>query len=235
MSDETEQNQGLQVAHTPPENFPGGDPERAAKVGSVTALAEAAMAGLAQSLASGQAEAEQQSLLLDEMDEQQSLFAGPVAHVASTISDARRARGRPKGSQNKASREFAATLMRMGYRHPGLNLAALANADPVRLAVELAGARAVEGVTAHEHLDALVHTGSLKRDQVIGLIDKAQGLIMKANAELLPYFESKQATKVEIEEKQLGVMIIGQMPTERPAAGAALDLTRVDAPREKDQ
>ncbi len=219
MSDETEQNQGLQVAHTPPENFPGGDPERAAKVGSVTALAEAAMAGLAQSLTSGQVEAAQQSLLLDEMDEQQSLFAGPVAHVASTISDARRARGRPKGSQNKASREFAATLMRMGYRHPGLNLAALANADPVKLAEQLT-IKVKDGDKTTTH-----HCSP----------SEAMGFIIKANAELLPYFESKQATKVEIEEKQLGVMIIGQMPTERPAEGAALNLTRVDAPSEKDQ
>ncbi len=220
MSDENEQNQGLQVAHTPPENFPGGDPERAAKVGSVTALAEAAMAGLAQSLAGGQAEAEQQSLLLDEMDEQQSLFAGPVAHVASTISGARRARGRPKGSQNKASREFAATLMRMGYRHPGLNLAALANADPVELARELS-------VEERDKDGVLWRVGCTPAE--------AMSFIMKANAELLPYFESKQATKVEVEEKRLGVMFIGQMPTERPAAGAALDLTRVNAPDEKDQ
>lgn len=221
MSDETEQNQGLQVAHTPPENFSGGDPERAAKVGSVTALAEVAMADLAQTLAGGQAEPEQQSLLLDEMDEQQSLFAGPVAHVASTISDARRARGRPKGSQNKASREFAATLMRMGYRHPGLNLAALANADPVELAAELSQPyKPKKG----PHAGELVEASCSPAD--------ALALIMKANAELLPYFESKQATKVEIEEKQLGVMIIGQMPTERPAEGAALNLTRVNSPDE---
>lgn len=229
MSDENQQNQGLREAHTPPEI----SAERAAKIGSTAALTETAMADLAQSLAGGQEEPAQQSLLLDEIDEQQCLFAGPVAHVASTISDARRVRGRPKGSQNKASREFAQTLMRMGYRHPGLNLAALANANPIGLAIELAGFK-VEGDDPNLQLHALRASGLLKGSEVIGLIDSAQVLILKANAELLPYFESKQATKLEVKEQLLGVMVIGDMPTQRPDDGAALDLTRVSAP-EKDQ
>jgi hypothetical protein len=215
VTDEHQQNQGLQEAHTPPEI----SAERAAKIGSTAALAETAMADLAQSLAGGQAEAEQQSLLLDEMDEQQCLFAGPVAHVASTISDARRARGRPKGSQNKASREFAQTLMRMGYRHPGLNLAALANADPKQLAQELS-------VNETDKNGVVWRTGCTPAD--------AMAMILKANAELLPYFESKQATKIEATEQLLGVMVIGTMPSTPPEAGAVLNLTRVDAP-EKDQ
>lgn len=219
MSDESEQNQGLREAHTPPEI----SAERAAKVGSTAALAENVMADLAHALAGGQEEPEQQSLLLDEMDEQQSLFAGPVAHVASTIDDARRARGRPKGSQNKASREFAATLMRMGYRHPGLNLAALANADPLKLAAELSSPYRVQnGSRAGELVESSMTPGD------------AMALIMKANAELLPYFESKQATKLDVTEKVMGFMVIGDMPSEQKQASIAIDLTRVDGP-EKDQ
>ena len=215
------------MAHTPPENFSAADaealaadPERAAKIGATAAMTEAAMAGLAQSLAGGHEEPAQQSLLLDEIDEQQSLFAGPVAHVASTIAEGRRARGRPKGSQNKASREFAATLMRMGYRHPGLNLAALANADPVELARELSEPyRPKKG----PHAGELVETSCSPAD--------ALSLILKANAELLPYFESKQATKLDVDERQLGVMIIGRMPGDQSDDSGFIDLTRVTAPK----
>lgn len=234
MANETVQNQGLPVAHPPAENSAGApqpDPERAAKVGPAAAIAEAAMADLAKQLAvQAPDEAEQQSLMLDEIDEQQSLFAGPVRHVAETISAARNGRGRPKGSQNKASRQFAETLMRMGYRHPGLNLAALANADPLALAVELAGFEPVAGLAANEHLQALAQSGLLKRDQIIGLIDTAQGLILKANAELLPYFESKRPQQIEVSKQVMGVMIVGDMKADKPDDSGILDLTRFEKP-----
>jgi len=215
VSDENEQNQGLREAHTPPENFPDADPERAAKVGSVRAATEAAMADLAGQIVQAEAEAEQPSLMLDEIDEQQSLFAGPVRHVAETISTARNGRGRPKGSQNKASRQFAETLMRMGYRHPGLNLAALANADPVELARELT-------VVERDKDGILWRTGCTPED--------AMGMILKANAELLPYFESKRPTKIEVDERVMGVMVIGEVKADRKEDGAYLSLTRTEAP-----
>ncbi|CDZ67641.1 Hypothetical protein NGAL_HAMBI2605_59220 [Neorhizobium galegae bv. orientalis] len=231
MSDESERNQGLREAHTPAENFAEADPDRAAKVGSVRATAEAAMGDLAQQLASAEAEPEQQSLMLDEIDEQQSLFAGPVRHVAETIANARTGRGRPKGSQNKASRQFAETLMRMGYRHPGLNLAALANADPAALAIELGALPSPPaGVSPHEWLSNIVLANGVKRDTVIGLLDAAQGLILKANAELLPYFESKAPTKLELEERIMGVMMIGEMKATPPADGQFMSLTRTEKP-----
>jgi len=164
-------------------------------------------------------EAEQQSLMLDEMDEQHCLFRGPVAHVASILEDSKRARGRPKGSQNKASRDFAMTLQRMGFKHPGLNLAALANADPVQLARELS-------VEERDKNGVLWRVGC---DPA-----KAMDMIIKANAELLPYFESKKAQPIEGDvDRPIGnVMIIGQMIMNQAEERRTIDLTNVDAPSE---
>ena len=226
--DETERNQGLPEAHTPRENFGGADPDRAAKIGATAAATEAAMADLAAQIGGSPEAPEQQSLLLDEMDEQLALFAGPVRHVAETISAARNGRGRPKGSQNKASRQFAETLQRMGYRHPGLNLAALANADKVGLAIELAGMK-VEGDPMAQVAD-LIDRGKLTRGEAISLITNATAIITKANAELLPYFESKAPTKVEVDERIMGMMVIGEMKAQPPDDGMMMSLTRVDKP-----
>lgn len=227
---EDERNQGLLGAHTPPENSGAAavevDPERAAKVGATRAIVQGAMADLAQQMAQPADEAEQRSLMLDEIDEQQSLFAGPVRHVADTISAARNGRGRPKGSQNKASREFADTLMRMGYRHPGLNLAALANADPVRLALEIAGQEVSEDPSAQ--LLKLAKEGKL--DGVAALVTKAHELVLKANAELMPYFESKRPQELKVDKRVMGVMVIGDMQVERTDDGGVMSLTRNETP-----
>jgi hypothetical protein len=207
MTGDDGENLGLPVAHTP---------ERAEKIGATAAATEAAMAALAAEL-QPEAEPEQQSLLLDELDAQQSLFKGPVKHVASTLDAAFRARGRPKGSQNKASKEFAQTLMRMGFKHPGLNLAALANADPVELAKELSiEERDKNGVIWRVGCDPA----------------KAMDMIIKANAELLPYFESKrpQPTDPADSDRPLGVMYIGQMNVVQADDKRTIDITRVDSP-----
>lgn len=243
MADENERNQGLSEAHPPAENSAGSavpagdgglevDPDRAAKVGSTRAATEAAMAGLPQALASEPDEDDQPSLMLDEMDEQMALFSGPVRHVAETIAAQRKGPGRPKGSQNKANARFAETLQRMGYRHPGLNLAALANADPAALAIELGALPSPPDGTLppHEWLSQLVLADAVKRDTVIGLLDAAQGLILKANAELLPYFESKAPTQVAVNKQVMGVMIVGEMPQAKADDKGVMDLTRVDAP-----
>lgn len=232
---EDQQNKGLPEAHTPAENSGAAaidpDPARAAKVGSTKATVETAMAGLAQQLLQDADEPGQPSLMLDEIDEQQSLFAGPVRHVAETIASARNGRGRPKGSQNKANAEFRDTLMRMGYRHPGLNLAALANADPAALALEMGALPPPPtGTSAHDWLASLVLANGMKRETAIGLLDAAQGLILKANAELMPYFEAKRPQQINVESRTLGVMMIGEMKTERPDDGAVMDLTRTDKP-----
>ncbi len=239
MTGESGENQGLPEAHTPGENFGGGgsaagavDQERAAKVGTVKAMAAQAIEDLARDLVEGGEEAEQQSLMLDEMDEQMALFRGPVRHVADQIERARKGPGRPKGSQNKASREFADVLQRMGYRHPGINLAAMGNADPAALALELGALPpAPDGFEPDQWLRALIEAGKAERSLVSSLLVKAQELIGRANAELLPYFESKAPTKVNVDKREVrGVMIIGDMAQPVQSERSTIDLTKFDAP-----
>lgn len=192
------------------------DQARAEKVGATRAMVERAMAELVGGMARPD-EASQPSLMLDEVDEQLALFSGPVRHVAEKLDEARRVRGRPKGSQNRNS--FRDTLLRMGYRHPGLNLAAIANADPMDLAAELSQPyRAMSGPRKGELVEASVTPA------------EALGLILKANAELLPYFEGKAATEINVTSKQLGVMFIGEMKSESGPDGGYLSLTDVAKP-----
>lgn len=202
------------------------DPARAAKVGASRAAVEAAMGDLVAGI-EREAGGEQVSMMLDEMDEQLALFSGPVKHVANTLSHSR-ARGRPKGSQNKNS--FADTLMRMGFRHPGLNLAAMANADPYDLAVELAALDPVPGMTGLQVLQLQITKGGMERSTVIALVKMAQDMIGKANSELMPYFESKRPTEIAVDSKVMGVMLIGEMAAQQAPDTAFIDLTNVDSP-----
>jgi hypothetical protein len=208
MTGDDSENLGLPVAHTP---------ERAEKIGAAKAATEAAMAGLAQAIAP-EAEPEQQSLLLADPDEEMTLFGGPVKHVASILGDHRRARGRPKGSQNRASKDLAEYLLRMGFSDPALNLAKLANADPVQLAKELSvEERDKDGIIWRVGCDPA----------------KAMDMIVKANAELLPYFHAKRPQQVEVPDgQQLGVMIIGTMNINQAEDKKTIDITRFDTPDE---
>ncbi|WP_156419253.1 hypothetical protein [Aureimonas sp. AU12] len=132
------------------------------------------------------------------------LFAGPVRHVADTLATSK-GRGRPKGAANKRTTQMRDTLLKMGFQHPMMNLAALANADPVRLSAEL----------ACDRLDAA-------------------NMILKANAELLPYFESKRPTEVHVEERSLGVLVVGDMTTKAVADGV-FSLTGIVGESDTDQ
>ncbi|KAA3526115.1 hypothetical protein GOZ96_22680 [Agrobacterium vitis] len=226
MDDGKGENSGLFGAHTPGEN------PAAAKVGAVKAAVADAMGDLAARLTGQEEEAEQPSLMLDEMDEQMALFSGPVRHVANQIDIARRGRGRPKGSQNKSSREFADVLQRMGYRHPGLNLAAMANADPAALALELGLLPDVpDGWDATEWLRELVRDTRLSVDEARSLLSQAYAIIGKANIELLPYFESKAPTKLNVDKKSvMGIMVIGEMEAPKADKSDILDLTKFPDP-----
>lgn len=228
MSDENQQNQGLPEAHSRPEI----SAERAAKVGSSAALAETVMADLAQSLADGHEEPEQQSLLLADPDGDHCLFGGPVKHVASIMDTAKRARGRPKGAQNRRSADLANYLLTMGYRDPALNLADLANASPVALAVELACLPAVPNATPELLMEAALKAGLLDRDQVVKIMSKAYDMIEDANSELMPFFHAKKPQEIHVSKQVMGVMIVGDMPTERRDEGSMMNLTAVEAPDE---
>jgi len=180
------------------------DPLRAAKVGTSRATVEAVMSDLVSGFGSADAP-EQSSLMLDEVDEQAALFAGPVKHVASTMAEASgRGRGRPKGSQNKSS--WRDTMLRMGYRHPGQNLLDIANSDPHELAAELSDGSQAGRVTPSD----------------------AFAMIIKANAELLPYFESKRPTEVHVEERKLGVMQIVSLADMERTGGRYVEAFTID-------
>ncbi|WP_057465802.1 hypothetical protein [Pseudovibrio sp. POLY-S9] len=196
-------NQGQLEALTQGENAASSavvaaDPSRAAKVGTKQAETEAMLSDLAEQMADQMEENPDQLDLM--LDEDLPLFGGPVKHVADKLEQSR-ARGRPKGAKNKANQLFRDSLLKMGYQHPGLNLAAMANATPKKLAQEL----------SCKPLEAM-------------------RLIKEANAELLPYFESKRPTEVVIDERKLGVMIVGEMSTQTQDDDGLIDLTAAPAP-----
>ncbi|TYC51630.1 hypothetical protein FMN50_20330 [Rhodobacterales bacterium] len=188
MADD-DRNETIAGAHTPRGLEP--DAEKSAKVGDQTAFAQAALDDLA-----GQIQPEADPEPSDLFDDEPSLFSGPVAHVAETFAE-NKGRGRPRGSKNKANQQFRDTLLRMGYRHPGLNLADLANADPHKLAAELS-----RPYTAK--------SGPRKGELVEASCTPAEALelIRKANVELMPYFESKRPTEEIKRTENLHVLII---------------------------
>lgn len=169
------------------------------------------MTGLAQQLAAAEPEADQPSLMFDQ-DETACLFRGPVAHVANIRDAAKRGRGRPPGSQNKRSTDLANYLLSMGYRDPALNLADLANADPLALALELTGVPLADGVEPREMMAAAIHAGALKRADMYEAIVKAQAMIADANAELMPYFHAKKPQAIQVDKTLRGFMVFGEMP-----------------------
>lgn len=215
MADDATRFLGSSEAHTPPEF----SADRAAKVGATRAMAEAAMSGLAQQLGDDAPEPDQPSLLLADPDGELCLFGGPVQHVADIRDTAKRARGRPKGSQNRRSVDLANYLLSMGYRDPALNLADLANANPLELAAELSQPyRAVAGRRKGELVEESMTPGD------------ALALIMKANVELMAYFHAKKPQEIEVNTKAMGVMLIGEMPTDRDTGGKVIETMRFDPP-----
>lgn len=188
MADE-DRNETIPGAHRRADLEP--EPEKSAKIGDQAAVAQAALDDLARQIQPEEAEPPS-----DLFEDEPSLFSGPVAHVAETFEKAQ-GRGRPKGSRNKANQLFRDTLLRMGYRHPGLNLADLANADPHRLAAELSQPyKVLKGPRAGELVEASCTPA------------EALELIRKANVELMPYFESKRPTEEVQRTENLHYLVI---------------------------
>lgn len=188
MADDSDK-ETISEAHTRADLSP--EPQKSAKLDDQTAVAQAALDDLAGQIDGG-TDPEQSSLFEDE----ECLFSGPVAHVAETF-QAAKGRGRPKGSKNKSNQLFRDYLLKQGYRHPGLNLADLANADPLELAAELSQPyQAKSGPRAGQ----VVEVSCTPAD--------AMELIRKANVELMPYFESKRPTETKHTEAVMGVLVI---------------------------
>lgn len=188
MADEESPDLTLNGAHTRAADA------REARAGAERVLVDDSMAELA-ALIGGQGEAGEQLSLPVEDDDEGPLFAGPVRHVADQLA-ARGGRGRPKGSKNRANQLFRDYLLSKGYRHPGLNLADLANANPELLAREL----------CCEHVEAMQ-------------------LIVKANAELLPYFESRRPQEVNVSTQSLGVLVVRTSGAAADDGAKRIDLT----------
>lgn len=140
MTDDTE-NQRIAGAHTRSDLEP--EPEKSARVGDQTAVAQAALDDLA-----SQIQPEADPSPPDLFDEEQCLFKSPVKHVAEVL-DTPKGRGRRKGSKNKANQNFRNYLAARGTRHPGLVLADIASASPEQLAKEL-------GCTKKEAMDLII-------------------------------------------------------------------------------
>lgn len=167
---------------------------REARAGAERVLVDDSMAELA-ALIGGQGEAGEQLSLPVADDDEGPLFAGPVKHVADQLA-ARGGRGRPKGSKNRANQLFRDYITARGYRHPGLNLADLANANPAQLARELSCGRA-----------------------------EAMHLIVRANVELLPYFESRRPQEVNVSTQSLGVLVVRTSGAAADDGAKRIDLT----------
>lgn len=211
MDGDQDPKETLGEAHTPrdPARPVEPDPERAAKIGDTAATAQAALDDLA-----GLIDQDEPGDQLSLLDDEECLFAGPVAHVAETF-QAAKGRGRPKGSKNKANQLFRDYMLAKGYRHPGLNLADLANADPLELAAELSQPYIP---ASGPYKGRLVEAACTPAD--------ALALILKANVELLPYFESKRPTETKHTEATLGVMVFQQLDSSgRQAPGGVISLT----------
>jgi len=206
MADDN-QNETIAGAHTPGSVQP--EPEKIAKLGDQKAVAEAAISDLASQFDPTESPS-QSSLFEDEA----CLFSGPVKHVAEQF-ERPKGPGRPKGSKNKANQLFRDYVLAKGYRHPGLNLADLANANPHDLAAELSQPyRAKSG----QHKGELVEVSCTPAE--------AMELIRKANVELMPYFESKRPTEVEVKEQGLHYLVIDNSgATQQAAEEGVLSIT----------
>lgn len=153
----------------------------------------AAGAELARSLAPAEAEPVQGSLFGAEPAEPDGvgeLVAAP------------RGRGRPPGSRNRSTEEWARFLLTR-YRSPLIGLAELAQMTPADLQAELGGEPNADGTGGPSLLDCLKQ-------------------ITAAQAALAPYLHQKQPTAVDAGGAGMFVLAIGDL-----GAGAAIEGARI--------
>lgn len=161
-----------------PRAEPGGNVPRSGPLGQTPEQLEAQIAQL-----TGDDTGLQDDLF--DVDEELGSFS-LVEATRNRISTSRGA-GRPKGAQNKRNGEMAALLQRMGFNHPMLNLATLANSDVQDVREMIGGKNAGQ---------------------------KALQMILEANKVLLPYFESKLPDRIDVHQtaEVRHMMLIGQLP-----------------------
>lgn len=126
------------------------------------------------------------------------LFGVPAETVAPTVVEKRGGAGRPVGAQNKRTGDLKRYILSLGFKHPAVVLADIASAEVAQLR------RAVPGLKAGE----------------------AMTLKVRAAEALMPYFEQKLPTAVELPPNDgRPVLIIGEMAaTRRPGSDDAMSL-----------
>lgn len=104
---------------------------------------------------------------------------GPNAGTTAVLAEARRGRGRPKGSRNKRSSDFAAYILSHGT-HPAITMMQIQSTPPEVL------------VERSRQIDPVKRRMSYA---------DAQALRTRCAEGLLPYIESKKPVAVEIDAK----------------------------------
>lgn len=149
---------------------------------------DAAAADLARLLAADAAPGDQGELLDDLPDQMPEATRNRLA--------AKRGRGRPPGAANRRSERMRDYLLRQGFTHPMVGLAATASARPEELAAELG-------------CDRL----------------EAAELIRRCQADLLPYFESKAPVQVTVDREERHLFVVGHIDMTPPAdSGGTINL-----------
>jgi hypothetical protein len=125
---------------------------------------------------------------------------GPNAGNMAVLEEARRGRGRPKGSRNKRSSDFAAFILSHGT-HPAITMMQIQSTPPEVL------------VERSRQIDPV------KRRLSYG---DAQALRVRCAEGLLPYIESKKPVAVELDTKgDFNLLIPGLNISEEDARAAA--------------
>lgn len=124
-----------------------------------------------------------------------------VTAAAGLVAASRRARGRgrPLGAVNRKTRSMPAYMAALGYKDPWLILTEIANADTLALATALRA----------EPIDVL-------RARV------------QAAKELMPYHHSQQPKGLVVDQRNLHLFVMGDVPPGDVEAGRFMDLTGAD-------
>jgi len=166
------------------------------------AVVKAMMASGKTMLAEAAGEEEQLELLApltaDDIDEARAAL-GPGAGKVAVLREARKRKGRPKGSTNRRTEDFKRYLLRFG-QHPAITLMQLQATPPEEL------------VAQSELLDPGKRRMSLH---------DAQSLRIRCAEALLPYLESKQPVAVDATIR--GVIVVEEIGTGHAGPGVIID------------
>lgn len=109
----------------------------------------------------------------------------------------KRGPGRPKGSQNRKSRDFEKWYAAMGYRDPMMVLGELVSTDPVELqAWYIAHERTVKAIGKGKFVQDVPTLAEINRDRA------------RAAETIAPYLHGKKPVELQIIDERLPALII---------------------------